>query len=187
MSGGSGDDQFVGGRHPDYVFERVEDHVTITDTGFTGWLGTDRFDGEWTLRTVSVAAHVTSGVLIDATLRTLPVTLRGGNGSDTLLGGGGNDDLAGGDGGDFIRGLDGHDRLSGDSGNDVLGGAAGDDTINAGAGDDSILGGPGDDVIDSGPGTDTVTGGGGTNQFSDTPELIDDALAFEWSALFSLD
>jgi hypothetical protein len=75
----------------------------------------------------------------------IPVTMRGGPGSDSLLGGGGPDKLIGG------------------PGNDRLAGRAGDDLIFGGPGNDSILGGAGNDVLRGGPGNDMIEGGSGEN------------------------
>lgn len=76
---------------------------------------------------------------------TIPVTMRGGSGSDVLLGGKGPDKLIGGAGDDRLVGWWGADLLAG------------------GPGDDVHVGGPGDDVILSGPGDDVVRAGGGQN------------------------
>src|SRR5215217_6020497 len=50
----------------------------------------------------------------------IPVTMRGGPGSDTLVGGSGDDKLSGGEGVDKLIGRDGKDLLLGGAGNDVL-------------------------------------------------------------------
>ncbi|HEY7950061.1 MAG TPA: hypothetical protein VID51_04415 [Solirubrobacterales bacterium] len=73
----------------------------------------------------------------------VPVTIRGGRGSDLLFGGGGSDLLVGG------------------PGEDRLGGRAGDDLIFGGPGSDLLLGGPGDDVLRGGPGRDESRDGPG--------------------------
>lgn len=76
--------------------------------------------------------------VLQATFLDVPVTLDGGDGSDTLVGGGAGDLLDGDDGRDTLIGLGGRDELRGD-----------DDA-------DRLDGGPGADVIDGGRGTDTV-------------------------------
>ncbi|HEY2335550.1 MAG TPA: hypothetical protein VGH58_11160 [Solirubrobacterales bacterium] len=75
----------------------------------------------------------------------IPVTMRGGAGSDTLTGGSGPDKLIGGEG------------------NDHLNGRGGDDFIFGGPGNDEIFGGPGNDVLRGGPGNDTIFEGSGND------------------------
>jgi Ca2+-binding RTX toxin-like protein len=89
--------------------------------------------------TVSVGAAIT-----------VPVTMRGGPGSDTLIGGGGADKLIGGEGGD---------RLVGRGGDDLLFGGVGNDELVGGSGDDLLRGGPGHDTLLPGPGTNSVRQG----------------------------
>jgi Ca2+-binding RTX toxin-like protein len=72
-------------------------------------------------------------------VRTIPVTLLGGNGNDTLSGGRSDDYISGGDGDDHLRGRDG------------------DDTIVGGAGADDIAGGEGRDVADYSDRTENLT------------------------------
>jgi Ca2+-binding RTX toxin-like protein len=81
----------------------------------------------------------------------VPVTIRGGRGSDLLLGGGVSDKLVGG------------------PGSDRLGGRAGDDLIFGGPGNDLLLGGPGDDALRGGLGHDVLRGGTGVNVTDDPP------------------
>ena len=76
----------------------------------------------------------------------VPVTMRGGSGSDFLIGGGGMDKLIGG------------------SGDDRLVGWGGADLIYGGLGDDRLIGGRGADVLRGGPGIDILAGGPGMNQ-----------------------
>ena len=82
---------------------------------------------------------------------TIPVTMRGGDGSDRLTGGSGPDKLIGGAGGD---------RLTGQRGDDALYG---------GAGTDFLFGGPGSDLLRGGPGPDAVRGGPGMNDIRNKP------------------
>jgi hypothetical protein len=77
----------------------------------------------------------------------IPVTMRGGSGSDVLQGGAGPDKLIGGTG---------EDRLTGWRGDDLLAGGLGDDVHFGGPGDDVILSGPGDDLVREGKGDDVV-------------------------------
>jgi len=77
----------------------------------------------------------------------VPVTMRGGTGSDSLLGGRGPDKLLGGPG---------DDRLVGGWGGDLLAGGPGDDIQIAGPGDDVVRSGPGDDIVREGKGDDVV-------------------------------
>jgi Ca2+-binding RTX toxin-like protein len=92
-------------------------------------------------------------VVIDPKV-TVPVTLRGGAGSDRLGGGGGGDRLVGGAGPDVLLGRGGDDS--------IFGGAA-RDRILGGAGNDQLRGGPGDDLIRGGPGKDAISGDAGRN------------------------
>lgn len=78
---------------------------------------------------------------------TVPVTLRGGAGSDRLVGGAGPDKLIGGPG---------DDRLVGRAGNDAIFGGPGQDAIFGGRGDDTLRGGPGNDTLRGGPGANDV-------------------------------
>lgn len=75
----------------------------------------------------------------------VPVTMRGGGGSDLLIGGGAADKLVGG------------------AGNDRLVGGRGDDQLYGGPGDDVLVGGPGADLLNGGPGMDTLGGGSGND------------------------
>jgi uncharacterized delta-60 repeat protein len=119
---------------------------------------------------------------IDASAMSIPVTLRGGPGSDTLTGGSGNDSLRGGNSNDSLVGGPGNDTIRGRTENDTIDGGSGDDLLYGGEGDDSILGADGADTLygragsdhlDGGPGndafftddgnTDTVFGGGGSD------------------------
>jgi Ca2+-binding RTX toxin-like protein len=80
----------------------------------------------------------------------LPVTLRGGPGSDTLVGGSGPDKLIGGEG---------HDKLAGRGGDDLIFGGPGNDELLGGAGSDVLRGG-GSDVMRGGSGRDTLVRNG---------------------------
>lgn len=76
----------------------------------------------------------------------IPVTIRGGAGSDTLIGG------------------NGPDRLLGGAQNDRLVGGGGPDLLIGGPGRDVLIGGPGDDVLRGGPGRDVLAAGPGANE-----------------------
>jgi Ca2+-binding RTX toxin-like protein len=75
----------------------------------------------------------------------IPITVRGGSGSDYLYGGGVGDKIVGG------------------PDDDVLNGRRGDDWILGGPGDDRLLGGQGNDQLRGGPGNDGLVGGPGHN------------------------
>ncbi len=77
----------------------------------------------------------------------VPVTLRGGPGTDILVGGEGNDKLIG---------AAGTDRLIGRGGDDALYGGPGDDVLVGGRGNDVLVGGPGKDVLSGGPGDNSL-------------------------------
>jgi Ca2+-binding RTX toxin-like protein len=73
-----------------------------------------------------------------------------------------------------VRGLGGADRITGENGIGTLthltvDGGNGDDTIAGGDGDDTLLGGAGDDFVDGNRGTDTAQLGGGTDTFEWDP------------------
>jgi len=78
---------------------------------------------------------------------TVPVTMRGGGGSDVLTGGAGDDKLVGGFG---------RDRLDGGLGDDLLVGGAGNDLLLGGPGHDVLRGGYGKDILVEGPGKDAI-------------------------------
>jgi hypothetical protein len=82
----------------------------------------------------------------------VPVTMRGGAGTDRLTGGGGPDKLIGGPGDDILSGRGGADVLYGGSGNDVLWGGSGNDVLWGGPGKDALRGGPGEDELHQNPG-----------------------------------
>ncbi len=73
----------------------------------------------------------------------VPVTVRGGPGSDRLVGGNASDKLIGGAYGDFIDGRRGDDWLLGGSGPDKLVGGPGNDQLRGGPSQDTLVGGPG--------------------------------------------
>jgi Ca2+-binding RTX toxin-like protein len=74
---------------------------------------------------------------------TVPVTMRGGAGSDVLTGGSGDDKLIGAYGRDRLDGGRGDDLLIGGEGNDVLLGGPGHDMLRGGYGKDTLIEGPG--------------------------------------------
>jgi hypothetical protein len=76
----------------------------------------------------------------------LPVTMRGGSGSDTLIGGNGPDKLIGGEGNDTLLGRGGDDIVFGGPGADELFGGAGNDVLRGGH-LDSFYGGPGRNTL----------------------------------------
>jgi Ca2+-binding RTX toxin-like protein len=77
----------------------------------------------------------------------VPVTVRGGAGSDHVLGGASSDKLLGGPD---------HDVLIGRRGDDWLAGGPGDDGLVGGQGNDQLRGGPGEDKLVGGPGNNTL-------------------------------
>jgi hypothetical protein len=78
-----------------------------------------------------------------ATRVIVPVTMRGGAGSDVLVGGSGDDKLIGAFGRDRLDGGQGDDLLIGGEGNDVLLGGPGHDMLRGGYGKDTLVEGPG--------------------------------------------
>lgn len=77
----------------------------------------------------------------------VPVTVRGGPGSDHLTGGGASDKLIGGAGHDVLFGRRGDDWLLGGPGDDGLIGGLGNDQLRGGPGEDKLLGGPGNNTL----------------------------------------
>jgi Ca2+-binding RTX toxin-like protein len=126
------------------------DSIAPLEVGGTICTNTPGNPNELACRAPLVAGFVVNAGPDDDTISvsreiTIPVTMRGGPGSDTLTGGGGADKLAGG------------------PGNDELAGRGGDDLIFGGPGNDSLFGGPGNDTLRGGSGNDTIGGGSGLN------------------------
>lgn len=76
----------------------------------------------------------------------VPVTIRGGSGTDQLTGGGASDKISGGPDPDYLTGR------------------RGDDLIFGGGGPDRLVGGPGNDQLRGGPDKDSMVGGPGRNE-----------------------
>jgi Ca2+-binding RTX toxin-like protein len=93
-------------------------------------------------------------------IKTIPVTVDGGDGADWLRGDDEADDLRGGPGKDKLEGFKGNDKLDGGDGDDEIYGALGADTIQGGGGNDVLMpdyfAEPSADVVDGGPGIDTI-------------------------------
>lgn len=77
----------------------------------------------------------------------VPVTVRGGPGSDRLSGGGVADKVIGGPGDDRLIGRRGDDWIEGGPGLDRLMGGQGDDQLRGGPGEDKLVGGPGNNTL----------------------------------------
>lgn len=77
----------------------------------------------------------------------VPVTIRGGPGSDHLSGGAAADKLIGGPDRDLLFGRGGNDWLFGGPGDDGLIGGQGDDQLRGGPGEDRLVGGPGQNTL----------------------------------------
>ena len=103
----------------------------------------------------------------DAAPVTAPVSVTGGEGSDTIVGGAGNDKLSGGGGADLITGGSGDDKIAGDNGNDDLHGGDGRDSITGGRGDDQLHDDAGRDAVYGNVGTDTCYFHDDVKQFRD--------------------
>lgn len=104
LTGGLGNDTFLGGAGVDRLVESGNLNFTLTATKLTG-LGTD------TLTSID-EAWLTGGIgnnTLDASAFAGNVTLQGGNGNDSLIGGSGNDLLDGGLGTDTLNGGPGSD------------------------------------------------------------------------------
>jgi Ca2+-binding RTX toxin-like protein len=105
-----------GGGRIDRVFEAADTDFTITDVSLASMLtGTDQIS--------NVELFLINGGdgdnLINASIATIPVSLRGGAGSDTLIGGASDDSLVGEAGDDLLIGRGGNDALDGGDGNNV--------------------------------------------------------------------
>jgi len=164
LTGGKGDDTLDGGAGADTLYVDADD-LAITD-GVYGGAGPDidmvvvqdpdpvtidaakfvEIDAEWV-----VGGDANAGDIIDASLKTGPVTLQGADGKDSLTGSSFDDVLDGGQGNDLLDGGDGNDLLFG------------------GAGADTLIGGNGDDqfVLEIGMEHDTIVG------FTQTEDQID--------------
>jgi Ca2+-binding RTX toxin-like protein len=95
-----------------------------------------------------------------------PVSVEGGDGSDTLTGAAGREMFDGGDGPDTVDAGDGNDLVFGAAGDDHLFAGPGDDaTVSGGEGADEADGGPGNDALYGGPGDDRLRGGEGDDRF----------------------
>jgi Ca2+-binding RTX toxin-like protein len=77
----------------------------------------------------------------------VPVTIRGGPGTDQLTGGGASDKIIGGPDIDYLFGRRGDDWILGGSGTDRLVGGPGDDQLVGGPDKDKINGGPGENGV----------------------------------------
>ncbi len=103
---------------------------------------------------------------IDASARTLTITIVTHAGNDTVLGGSGDDAIQAFDGDDSLHGGAGFDQLHGGNGNDTLIGGGGADNppwtdwLFGGEGEDSLIGSGRGFVIGEG-GNDTLVGGAG--------------------------
>ena len=62
-----------------------------------------------------------------------------------------------------VNGGEGSDSLQTAAGNDIVHGNAGNDSINTGAGNDQVFGDDNNDTMDGGPGADNFNGGGGVD------------------------
>ena len=82
-----------------------------------------------------------------SSVATIPITARGGSGSD-LLSGGSADDV--------LKGNKGEDTLSGGLGDDFLSGGKDDDSLSGYLGEDVLIGGYGADRLDGGDDDDTL-------------------------------
>jgi Ca2+-binding RTX toxin-like protein len=152
LSGGPGNDYLHGGGGSDWLYERANVNMTLSNTRLRG-LGTDRLvsiEGAW------LTGGAGANVLNTSAFTRGPAWLYGEGGNDVLIGTpASNDDLYGGAGNDRITGGAGGDGLQGDAGKDTLRGGAGDDVLLGGDGDDHLDGGADWDTLDGGPGTDT--------------------------------
>lgn len=116
LTGGDGDDVFIGSAGSDVINGNGDDDVLFGNAGIdfiNGGSGND--------------------------------SAQGGDDTDFITGGLGNDDLVGGDGGDFIDGNEGEDTLYGWAGTDDLDGGTGNDLVKGGGGSDIVAGGLGVD------------------------------------------
>jgi hypothetical protein len=98
---------------------------------------------------------------------TLPVSVSGGDGSDTIIGGAGDDKLDGGAGADQIAGGAGNDTVTGDNGNDDLHGGDGRDLLSGGKGDDQLHDDAGNDSVFGNAGRDLCYLGDDVKEFRD--------------------
>ena len=115
LTGGLGDDTFVGGTSSDTLVETGDVNFRMSSTQLLG-LGTDTFSG-------IDAAVLTGGLsanLIDTSFFSKAVTINGLGGNDTLYGGPAADRIDGGTGNDRISGGAGANTLFGGDGSDCV-------------------------------------------------------------------
>jgi Ca2+-binding RTX toxin-like protein len=115
LTGGLGNDTFLGSAAVDLVVESGDVNFTVTNTQLTG-AGNDVFSG---IDRVRINGGIGAN-LLNASATSMRVTLNGGDGNDTLIGGSAADRLDGGTGNDQLTGNLGADTLIGGDGVDRL-------------------------------------------------------------------
>lgn len=194
LTGGLGNDTFLGSTAVDLVVESGDVNFTVTNTQLTG-VGIDTLTG---IDRVRLNGGLGAN-LFNASATSMRVTLNGGDGNDTLIGGSaadrldggtGNDQLTGNLGADTILGGDGVDRLveSGDMSfglsnasliglqtdtlftleeADLSGGASANSlTVSNFPGPVTLRGGGGNDTLEGTPFNDLLDGGAGNDLVS---------------------
>ena len=134
LSGGTGDDRFVGDEAANLLAGRTGNDSLLGGAGadtLSGGGGDDSLDGGGGIDTVTYAG-ATGGITVDLALTTAQNT--GGDGIDTLKSI------------EIVLGSTYADSLTGGAGNDSLNGGAGGDTLDGGLGKDTLMGGAGDDL-----------------------------------------
>lgn len=189
LTGGLGNEAFIGGNGTDLLSEVGPGNLTLTDTQLTGH-GTDTIDA--TIEAIKLTGDA-GGNLLDASAFTrFGVHLDGAAGDDTLLGGSKVDSLIGGIGTDEVRqAVSGNATLSntllvlGIAPNSVSDGLlsierakltgsgtvnkldatnfSGSTTLDGGAANDTLIGGSGADLILGGTENDSLVGNAGND------------------------
>lgn len=115
LTGGAGNDTFLGSTAVDLLVESGDVNFTVTNTQLTG-VGIDVLSG---IDRVRLNGGIGAN-LLDAGATSMRVTLNGGDGNDTLIGGSAADRLDGGAGNDQLTGNLGVDTIIGGDGVDRL-------------------------------------------------------------------
>ena len=169
VTGGSGDDTFVG-QPIGSAINGAADNVFIGNDGkdsFDGKYGADTFTGGAGEDTVLYTGRTATEVVtaqIDGLPHSGSVNDRNtagqldklGTDIENITGGDEPDVFTGDQKANILKGAGGADQIDGQAGDDRIEGGAGNDNIDGGAGIDSLQGGLGDDVIAGSGGTDTV-------------------------------
>jgi Ca2+-binding RTX toxin-like protein len=150
LSGGSGEDTFVGADNNDTIEGGVgDDLLQLVDNYAAAGVNT-----LVSIENVSLTNNAKKTLdLSNQAVEVFQVTLTGSSGHVVILAGGS----------DSVDGSAGADSITASSGNDTIKGGAGNDTILGGDELDNLDGGADDDLLDGGKAADTLIGGAGAD------------------------